>query len=86
MEWVAFRDFGGRRLLYFTSLTIYREAISEVRYSLDVSTLDLRFDLGAELPYIEVPLITQAAFVQIVFVDGTTTPARRFDVATSSIP
>jgi hypothetical protein len=74
-SWLAFRDYEGRVLLYFTHLMTHRAVIKEIRYSLDNDSLDQIFKPmfigGQELPYLYVPKTTQFASVQITFTDGT---------------
>lgn len=81
--WLAFRDFNGKRLVYFTHLMSYRGAISEIRYSLDGKALDRRHDfppfdgqgtakITDDVPiYIEVPKSTQSVSVQVTYKDGS---------------
>ena len=74
-SWLAFRDYQGRVLLYFTHLMTHRAVIKEIRYSLNNENLDQVYKpmfIGAqELPYLYVPKETQFACVQITFTDGT---------------
>jgi serine/threonine protein kinase len=85
-SWVAFRDYGGRRLLYFTHLLSHGGAIREIRYSLDSPSLDRRFPLPPPSRdgritgpiYIVVPATTREAFVQVVFADSTKSEVRSF--------
>jgi hypothetical protein len=74
-SWLAFRDYEGRVLLYFTHLMGHRAVIKEIRYSLDSEKVDQVFKPmfvgGQEMPYLYVPKNTQFASVQITFTDGT---------------
>lgn len=78
-SWLAFRDYEGKVLLYFTQLMSYRPLIKEVRYSLNSDALDKTFkfkpsekmfEVGDEL-YLTVPDDTQFATVQVTYKDGT---------------
>lgn len=42
-NWIAFRNFDGRQLVYFTHLVVYRCGLSEIRYSINSDALDQRF-------------------------------------------
>ena len=87
--WVAFRDFDGKLLLYFTHLLSYAEVVG-IRYGLDTDKPNLNYEVpkregvGAigipdDVPcYIEVPLTTQTACVQVVFEDGEETDVEVF--------
>ena len=87
--WVAFREYDGRLLLYFTHLLTYAE-VSEIRYGLDAERPNKNYDLpkreghgvvgigdGVNV-YIEVPPSTQTACVQVVFEDGEETDVELF--------
>ena len=43
--WVAFRNFDGRQLLYFTTLQTLHCRLKEIRYSINSQTLDQRVEL-----------------------------------------
>ncbi len=87
--WVAFRDFDGKLLLYFTHLLCYAE-VRAIRYGLDAETPDLDLEVPQRegsgaigitddvACYIEVPAATQTACVQVVFVDGEETDVETF--------
>jgi hypothetical protein len=83
-NWVGFRDYNGRQLIYFTHLTAYRCGIAHVAYSLNKDTLDLSFALppcekrSANAippdfqPYLSLPLNTaHEIYLQLTFKDGT---------------
>lgn len=85
-SWLMFRDYEGKRLLYFTGLMSYRPVLKEVRYSLNGDTLDLLFpfkpsakmyEVGDDI-YITVPNDTQSAHVQVTFKDGTKSAVQKF--------
>ena len=78
-SWLAFRDFDGKLLLYFTQLMSFRPVISEIKYSLDSDELDKTFAFKPTekmyevegTPYLAVPKETQFACVQVTYKDGT---------------
>jgi hypothetical protein len=82
-DWVKL-DFNGRKegFLHFTTLVGAKEALREIRYSLDSCVLDRRYPLSkppdAEKYYEKVPETTRFACVQLVYRDGETTEPRRF--------
>ena len=82
-NWVGFRDFNGRQLIYFTHLTAYRCAIAQIRYSLNSDRLDKVYILPPcdrkkpnsipqnHLPYLSLPLGTaHEIYLQLTFKDG----------------
>lgn len=90
-NWLAFRNFNGQQLVYFTHLVVYRCGLSEIRYSVNSDALDQRFEFSAcdpqrpnevpadELPYLSLPLgSAQTIDVQIVYSDGEESDALRF--------
>ena len=46
-SWVAFRNFSGRQLIYFTHIVSWNCGIKAARYSLDSAALDQQFPLPA---------------------------------------
>ena len=80
-SWLSFRDYEGKVLLYFTHLTSYKDAIKEIRYSLNSDKVDQIYKpmsiQGQELPFIYVPESTQFACVQVSFTDGTTSTVQK---------
>lgn len=46
-NWVSFRDFNGKQLIYFTHLESYTCGIKEVRYSINSDDLDKVWELPA---------------------------------------
>jgi hypothetical protein len=90
-NWIAFRNYDGRQLVYFTHLVAYRCGLSQVRYSINSDTLDQQFDMppcdpqrpneipGDYLPFLALPLGTaQSLAVQAVYTDGEESEALRF--------
>ena len=91
-NWLAFRNYNGQQLVYFTHLVVYRCGLSEIRYSINSDALDQRFELTAcdpqrpnevpadELPYLSLPLgSAQTISVQVVYSDGEATETLRFE-------
>ena len=85
-SWLAFRDYEGKTLLYFTTLLSYRPVISEIRYSLDGDALDKVFEfkpsdkmfvVGDEVVYLEVPKETRFAMVKVTYKDGTVSAVQK---------
>ena len=91
-NWIAFRNFDGRQLVYFTMLQSYRCGLSEVRFSVNDDGLGEYFplppcdpqrpnEIDAEKwpPYITMPLGTaEWVQVQIVYSDGEESEPVRF--------
>ena len=89
-NWISFRDFNGRQLIYFTHLEAYTCGIKEVRYSINSEALDKRWTLQPCNPqkqgvvekeriWLSFPLNSvKYAVVQLVFADGSESEAVRF--------
>lgn len=92
--WLSYRDFNGKRLVYFTHLISYRCAIDEVRYGLDTDAPDQVFDIGECDPsnphaipssgpgstvFTDIPKPTKYISVQLTYADGTRSEVHRFD-------
>lgn len=89
-NWVAFRDFNGQQLVYFTHLEAWRCGISAVRFSINSEALDQSYQLQpcdpanpnaitTDRPYIALPLgSAQSVTVQLTYADGTMSEATRF--------
>jgi hypothetical protein len=88
-EWVSFRAFNGRRLCYFTTLVTFKYALRSIRYGLDtqVPNRTVRF-APSRVPgvanndelYIDVPDDTSFVTVELVYLDGSLSDRKRFDV------
>ncbi len=85
-SWLMFRDYEGRRLLYFTGLLGYRPVLKEIRYSLNSDALDRTFEFklsekmyetGTDI-FVAVPNDTESAHVQATFKDGTKSAVHKF--------
>jgi hypothetical protein len=82
-NWVSFRDFNGKQLIYFTHLESYTCGIKEVRYSINSDDLDKVWELQPcdsktpmaitkDIIYLTMPLGTAKSIaVQVTFTDGT---------------
>lgn len=82
-SWIAFRNYGGQQLVYFTHLVVYRCGLSEIRYSINSDALDQRFAMppcepdrpnaipSDFLPFVSLsPGTADSIAVQVVFADG----------------
>jgi hypothetical protein len=89
-SWVAFRDFDGKLLLYFTSLISNRCAISQVAYGIDTgatpSTFPLEpcnakdpYNVGDGTIYISIPTNSKYATVKLSYKDGTQSETVRIE-------
>ena len=85
-SWLLFRDYEGKRLLYFTGLLSYRPVLKEIRYSLNGDALDKTFEFkpsekmyepGTDI-FVAVPNDTESAQVQVTFKDGTKSAVQKF--------
>ena len=88
-SWVAFRDFNGKTLIYFSHLMTQRHALAEIRYGIDVEKPDKLYKfpppdpdnpgaIRGFLPFFEVPASTKFATVQLKYIDGTLSKIHRF--------
>lgn len=90
-SWLSFRDYDGKRLLYFSHLMAYRGSIKSIKYGLNstVPTKNFRFPAwrkGGLAPidertplYKSVPRSTRFATVQLTYKDGSKSAVHRFD-------
>jgi hypothetical protein len=82
--WVAFREYPeGRMLVYFTHLLAYKDALREIRYSVDDTSLSKSIRFGGtddDEAIVEIPLTTRYVCVQLTFIDGTQYPPERFNM------
>lgn len=89
-SWLAFRDYDGKLLLYFTHLISNRCAIEEVAYGIDSEATPSNFELtpcdpknpynvGDGLVFIEVPGNSEFATVRLTYKDGTRSETVRID-------
>jgi len=90
-SWVSFRDYDGKRLLYFTHLMSYRGSIKTIEYGLNSEKPNKRFrfpvwrkagmaPIDANTPmYTSVPRSTRFVTVQLTYKDGSKSAVQRFD-------
>lgn len=81
-NWVSFRDYDGKLLLYFTTLLSYRGAVEKIAYGLDKEHPDTDFPfpawdkpgtalITAEVqPYLSIPQETQFVTLQLTYKNG----------------
>ena len=82
-NWISFRDYNGKQLIYFTHLESYTCGIKQVRYSINSDALDQTWELQPcdpnnpieitkEVIYLTLPLGTaQSIAVKLTFTDGS---------------
>ena len=90
-NWLMFRDWDDKLLLYFSTIVSHHAVLREIRYGLDTDVPDRVFPLKKvgpnepypsdmdSLPYLSVPKSTRYATVQLTFVDGTKSEIVRHD-------
>ena len=90
-SWLSFRDYEGKRLLYFTHLMTYRGGLDAIHYGLNQPQPDTPFTfppwqqdglapIDATTPvYLEVPVTTEYATVQLTFKDGSQSGVQRIN-------
>jgi len=89
-NWISFRNFNGRQLIYFTHLETYTCGIKEVHYSINSNALDKTWTLQPCNPqkpgvvekeriWLSFPLNSvKSAAVQLTFADGSKSEMARF--------
>ena len=90
-NWVSFRDYNGKTLVYFTNLLGQRGVLSSIRYGIDQETPDTEYTFppykkpgfapisGDAKIYMEVPGDTQYMTVRVSYKDGTKSEVIRID-------
>ncbi|MFK7829725.1 MAG: hypothetical protein AB8B57_08115 [Congregibacter sp.] len=90
-SWLSFRDYDGKRLLYFTHLMSYRGSIESIHYAVNNSDPIKQFrfpvwrssglaPIDETTPtYITVPRSTRYVTVQITYKDASQSDVQRFD-------
>jgi hypothetical protein len=85
-NWVSFRNYNGRQLIYFTILEAYKCGIRKVAYSINSEALDQEWllqpcnpkkqqDVTTNKPYLSLPLGTAKFIaVQLTFNDKSRSP------------
>ncbi len=88
-NWVSFRDFNGRQLIYFTLLEAYKCGIRKVAYSINSEALDQEWllqpcnperqqEVTTNKPYLSLPPGTARFIaVQLTFNDNSRSPVVR---------
>jgi hypothetical protein len=80
-QWLAFRDFSGKRLCYFSTLISERPGVRSIRYGIDTDVPDRSLRMGtADTPgitnddelFITIPATASFVTVEVTFSDGTT--------------
>ncbi|MEX2261993.1 MAG: toll/interleukin-1 receptor domain-containing protein [Bryobacteraceae bacterium] len=97
-SWVAFRDYEGEVLLYFSHLLSYKNGFKEIRYSVDDESLSKLVHFvpdwsGPGAPgisdddeiFVKVPVSSKFVYVKLIFIDGSEWPAKKFTVAQNRI-
>ena len=81
--WISFAERDTTTYLMFTHLLSYKDALREIRYSVDDCSLSERFpfdewhdvtrppSITEDRPYLGLPKSTRSACVQLVFLDGS---------------
>ena len=89
-NWVAFRDWDGRQLVYFTHLEAWKCGIEAVHYGLNDAPVETVWQLEPcnpkapnavtkEMPYISLPANSAKSIsVQLTFKDGTRSAVETF--------
>lgn len=89
-NWVAFRDWQGNQLIYFTHLEAWKCGIEAVHYGLDEAPVETVWQLEAcnpkapntvtkERPYLTLPAgSVKSISVQLTFKDGTKSSVETF--------
>ena len=91
-QWVAFRNWDGRQLIYFTIAVTYHCGLAEIRYSLNGKDLverwpvpacntQMPFNIDAENDQIYLALdpgTVSAVSVQLVYADGSESAVRTY--------
>ncbi len=89
-SWLSFREYEGRRLLYWSQLASNRCGLAEVRYGLNAAAPDRVLampacdpaapgEINGFQPMLEVPRETRFATVQLRYRDGTQSRVVRFE-------
>jgi len=97
-SWLSFREYPkGHLLAYFSHLTSYKNAFSEIRYSVDNESLSrsLRFSSDWSqrgLPgdsddetYVAIPMSAKYVYVRLRFIDGSVSEPKKIFIAEEGI-
>ena len=90
-QWIQFRNYNGRQLVYFTLFVTYKCGLKEIRYSVNSADLDKQFPLPECVPFVPYnigpndkiyltfdPGTAKMVSVQLVFDDDTNSEVRTF--------
>ena len=90
-QWIQFRNYNGRQLVYFTLFVTYKCGLKEIRYSVNSEDLDKQFPLAECVPFVPYnigpndkvyltfePGTAKTVSVQLVFDDDTKSVVRTF--------
>ncbi len=98
-SWLTFREYPrGKLLVYFSHLLSYKNAFSEIRYSVDDDTLSRRVTFtpdwskrgppglaDGDLVYTEIPMTAKSVSVKLVFIDGTESALKHFSILEAGV-
>jgi hypothetical protein len=99
-EWIAFAEQPPDKLLvYFSALISWKNAFTDIRFSIDDESLARQvrfaadwskrsvpgFNMNTDDTYIEAPIASRFVAVKLFFIDGTQSDLRRFVVAESDV-
>jgi hypothetical protein len=94
-SWLAYGEYDGGKIVYFTALLSYRCALTEIKYSFGNDELDQSFPLdpcdptnphavtaknGVPTIFVAVPKGTEFTAVQLSYKDGTQSELNRFKI------
>lgn len=90
-QWIQFRNYNGRQLVYFTLFVTYKCGLKKIRYSVNSADLDKQFPLPECVPFVPYnigpndkiyltfdPGTAKTVSVQLVFDDDTNSEVRTF--------
>ncbi|MCO6187942.1 hypothetical protein [Rhizobium sp. L1K21] len=69
--WIAFRNFSGQQLIYFTALQTLNCRLSKIRYSINSDALDKEFPLGKCDPQLPFNLPEGTEYIYLSLPPGT---------------
>lgn len=70
-QWIAFRDFNGRQLIYFTGLITWKCGLNEIRYSVNSERLEQTFPLPKCNPHTPFAVDPEYSDIYLDFAPGT---------------
>ena len=98
-SWLAFREYPrGKLLVYFSHLISYKNAFSEIRYSVDDDTLSRKVTFttdwskrgppglaDSDLVFTEIPMSAKSVSVKLYFIDGTESALKHFSILEAGV-